>query len=222
VLTKREARAILEAPDTGTPKGIRDRAILEVFYATGIRREEMASLTVHDVDTRQGLLRVRRGKFAKDRVVPLGENAARYLHEYITRVRSQWTRRHREERALWLTPVEPHAPLGAQSIGHLVRDTAKAAGIERRVTPHVWRHTCATHLVASGAGLVAVQRLLGHRSLATTQIYTRVAIPEVQRTHRQAHPRTGVHASAEPPVRSAKASLKGHYSGQAGAGKDGA
>jgi integrase/recombinase XerD len=192
VLTRSEALAILAVPDTGTGKGIRDRAILELFYSTGMRREEMAALTVHDVDCRQGLVRVRRGKFAKDRVLPMGHSAGEYVREYQSKVRSQWTARHREERALWLGPVEPHKPLGGQSIANLVRQSAQAAGIERPITPHVWRHTCATHLVGNGANLVAVQRLLGHRSLATTQIYSRVAVPEVQRTHRQAHPRQRV------------------------------
>ncbi|NGZ08698.1 MAG: site-specific tyrosine recombinase XerD [Nitrospira sp. LK70] len=188
VLTRAEARAILNAPDTQWPKGIRDRAILEVFYATGIRLEELTRLTVLDLDLRQGFVRIHRGKFAKDRVVPMGRQACDALRVYLT-VRTRWTERQREERALWLSSIDPHRPIRAQVIQVLVRTYAKQAGVTRRITPHVWRHTCATHLVANGANLIAVQRLLGHRSLATTQRYSRVAIPELHQTFRRAHPR---------------------------------
>lgn len=188
VLTRAEARAILDAPDVQWPKGLRDRAILEVFYATGIRLEELTRLTVMDLDLRQGFVRIHRGKFAKDRVVPIGRRAGDALRVYLT-VRARWTVQQRDESALWLASIEPHRPIRAQVIQVLVRTYAKQAGVTRRITPHVWRHTCATHLVANGANLVAVQRLLGHRSLATTQRYSRVAIPEIQQTFRRAHPR---------------------------------
>ncbi|MGH8612588.1 MAG: tyrosine-type recombinase/integrase [Gammaproteobacteria bacterium] len=188
VLTRAEARAILNAPDTQWPKGVRDRAILEVFYATGIRLEELTRLTVMDLDLRQGFVRIHRGKFARDRVVPIGRRACDALRAYLT-VRARWTEQQRDESALWLASIEPHRPIRAQVIQVLVRTYAKQAGVTRRITPHVWRHTCATHLVANGANLVAVQRLLGHRSLATTQRYSRVAIPELQQTFRRAHPR---------------------------------
>ena len=189
VLSKSEARAILQAPDTGTARGIRDRAMLELFYSTGIRREEMSRLTIHDVDVRGGLVRINQGKFARDRVVPLGSSACHYVREYLKEVRAVWSKSNREERALWLSSVQPHAALKPQIIAVMVRDYAKAAGIERLVSPHVWRHTCATHLVSGGANIAYVQRLLGHRSLDTTQIYSRVAMSEAQQTHRKAHPR---------------------------------
>lgn len=189
VLTKAEARRVLDAPDTQTFKGIRDKAMLELFYSTGIRLEEMTSLTVHDVDVRGGFVRIHKGKFAKDRVVPMGNKAADYVREYLTKVRAVWSKGNRDERALWLCAIKPHRPLKSQVIQVMVRDYGKAAGVERRVTPHVWRHTCATHLVSSGANIAYVQRLLGHRSLETTQIYSRVAIAEVQQTHRKTHPR---------------------------------
>lgn len=189
VLTPGEARRMLEEPDTQTRRGIRDRAILEVFYSTGIRLEEMTGLTIHDVDTRQGFLRINRGKFAKDRIVPLGRKACDYVREYLQKVRSEWSRADREQRALWLSFKRPHQPLKKQAIEVMVRDYARRAGLGKRVTPHVWRHTCATHLAANGSDLVHVQRLLGHRSLRTTQIYTRVSIPDVRRTLRHAHPR---------------------------------
>jgi integrase/recombinase XerD len=189
VLTPQEARAVLDAPNTQTKRGIRDKAILEVFYSTGIRREEMTRLTIHDVDPRQGFLRVNKGKGAKDRVVPLGTKASDYVREYLEEVRLPWSQDHRDERALWLAATAPHQPIGHQVLTILVRHYAKAAGIEKRVTPHVWRHTCATHLVAGGANIAYAQRLLGHRSISTTERYTRVAITEAQTTFKKKHPR---------------------------------
>jgi len=209
VLTLSEARAILDTPDTQTKKGIRDKAILEVFYSTGIRREEMIRLTIHDVDARQGFLRVNKGKFAKDRVVPLGRKACDYVREYLQKVRSEWSKENRDERGLWLSSARPHKPMGVINLGLLVRQYAKAAGVTRRVSPHVWRHTCATHLVAGGSNIVYVQKLLGHRSLETTQIYTRVAVPEVKATFRRRHPRSRVNGT--PPAQTQPHRMKGSY-----------
>lgn len=189
ILTQEEARAILNAPNTQKKVGIRDRAILEIFYSTGIRREEMTRLSIHDVDPQHGFVRVNKGKFAKDRVVPMGQRASRWVREYLQKVRREWIRVNDEERALWLSSQGKHPPISHQMISVLIRNYAKAAGITRAVTPHVWRHTCATHLVANGANIAHVQRLLGHRSLQTTQIYTRVTIPDVKATHARAHPR---------------------------------
>ena len=194
VLTKAEARKILDAPDTQTKKGIRDRAILEAFYSTGLRGAEMAALTVHDVDTRAGFVRVRRGKGARERVVPLGEKAARCVAEYLAQVRRPWSEEKKDERALWLSAIRPHQPMSQAAIALMVSGYKRAAGIDQPGRTHLWRHTCATHLVAAGVSLAHVQRLLGHRSLRTTQIYTRVAPAEVQATHRRAHPRAKVRA----------------------------
>lgn len=188
VLTEKEAKVLLDAPDTQTPAGIRDRAILETFYSTGIRLEEMARLSIHDVDYRNGFVRVTKGKFAKDRMTPLGRKACDYVREYLQKVRAEWSKSNRDERALWLSSMQPHGPLKSQAIEVMVKQYGRAAGIEKRVTPHVWRHTCATHLVADGANIAYVQRLLGHRSLRTTQIYTRTTIAEIKATHAQAHP----------------------------------
>ncbi len=190
ILTPAEARAVLDAPDTQTRKGIRDKAILELFYSTGIRREEMTQLTIHDVDFRNGFVRVNKGKFAKDRVVPMGSKASGYVREYLQKVRSVWSQERKDERALWLSSISPHGPLKKQAIAVYVKNYGIAAGVKRRVTPHVWRHTCATHMVAGGSNIAYVQRLLGHRTLQTTQIYTRVAVPEVKQTFRRSHPRS--------------------------------
>jgi integrase/recombinase XerD len=191
IFTRQEVRRILDAPDTQTGKGIRDKAILETFYSSGIRLEEMTRLTVHDVDCVKGFLRVNRGKFCKDRVVPLGAKACDYVREYLRQVRGQWTKDNRDERALWLSWRWPHQPLKKQLISVMARQYARAAGIKKQASPHVWRHTCATHLVSGGANIAYAQRLLGHRDLRTTERYTRVTIPDLKATHAKAHPRTG-------------------------------
>lgn len=209
ILTPQEARRVLDQPDTQTRKGIRDKAILEVFYSTGIRLEEMSKLSVLDVDTRHGFLRVNQGKFAKDRVVPLGRKASDYVREYLQKVRAEWAKEKKDERALWLASIQPYAPLKKQLVGVMVRQYGKAA-LGRSISPHVWRHTCATHLVAGGSNIAYVQRLLGHRSLETTQIYTRVAVPEVKATFQKRHPRARVNGAAAASVQPQR--IKGAYS----------
>jgi len=204
VLSQAEARRVLDAPDTQSKKGIRDRAILELFYSTGIRGEEMAALSVHDVDCKSGFVRVHKGKFAKDRVVPMGVKASQYVREYLAQVRLPWSAHCKDERALWLSAKEPHRALKKQAIAVMVNEYKKLAGIERPGRTHLWRHTCATHMVANGANLLSVQRLLGHRSLTTTQLYTRVAPREMQATHRRAHPRSRL-----PRRSAAKAGVRG-------------
>jgi integrase/recombinase XerD len=196
VLTPGEARRILDAPDTKTIKGIRDRAILETFYSTGIRLEEMSRLTVHDVDL-SGYVRVNRGKGAKDRVVPLGVKAAECVRDYLQQVRAEWARDNPDERALWLSWRWPHQPILKQVIAVMTRHYAKAAGLPKSVSPHVWRHTCATHLVSNGANIAYAQLLLGHSSLRTTQIYTRVSVPEIKVTHAESHPRKAAPSAQE-------------------------
>lgn len=201
VLTQAEARRVLNAPDTQTKKGIRDRAILELFYATGIRVEEMAALTIHDVDCKNGFVRVTKGKFAKDRVVPMGATASDCVTEYLKHVRLPWIKaaqqREVEQRPcgvapLWLSSYLPHGPMKKQAIAAMAGDYKKLAGVTCPGATHLWRHSCATHLVQNGANLAYVQRLLGHRSLDTTAIYTRVSAAEVADTVRRKHPRSRV------------------------------
>jgi len=196
VLTQAEARRLLDAPDTQTPKGIRDKAIMELFYSTGIRGEEMAGLTIHDVDCKNGFVRVTRGKFAKDRVVPMGAKATKYIREYLQKVRLPWSKNQKEERSLWLCAFSPHGPMKKQIIGVTVLNYKRLAGIERAGRTHLWRHSFATHLVQGGANIAAVQRLLGHRSIETTQIYTRVSAAEVQSGVKTRHPRSRAGAGA--------------------------
>lgn len=189
VLTIGEARGVLEIPNSATKIGLRDKAILEVFYSSGIRLEEMTRLTLADADYKNGFLRVNQGKFSRDRVVPLGQSASDCVRRYVEQVRAQWSPPPQNQKALWLSSRRPHAPLKSQVIGVMVREYGRRAGIEKHVTPHVWRHSCATHLVANGANVAHVQQLLGHASLRTTQVYVRTAIPEIKTTLALAHPR---------------------------------
>lgn len=190
VLTKEEAMKLLDQPNLSTRVGIRDRTVLEVFYSTGIRLEELINLTIFDCDLQGGMLRVNKGKFAKDRVVPLGRHAVKFLREYITHVRPYFTKKvwsTKGQRILFLNKFG--SPLSTQVAGLMVRAYAKQAGIKKKVSPHVFRHTFATQLVRNGADITAVQKMLGHSDLSVTQLYTRVAGVEVKETHKDHHPR---------------------------------
>ncbi|OPX99474.1 MAG: Tyrosine recombinase XerD [Syntrophorhabdus sp. PtaB.Bin006] len=187
ILTGEEVQKILDQPNLGTFTGIRDRTVLEVFYSTGIRVAELMNLTIYDVDLQGGLLRINKGKGAKDRVVPLGRYAVRFLKEYITRVRTHHTKKNRQVRVLFVNRFG--RPLSRQVIDRMLMTSAHKAGIGKHVTPHVFRHTFATALVKNGADITAVSKMLGHSTLSATRIYTRVAGMEVKKTHKRSHPR---------------------------------
>ena len=187
ILTQEEIGRIMAAPDLATAKGLRDRAILEMLYSTALRRAEMTALCVLDVDLASGLVRVNRGKGGKDRVAPMGEAACDAVKEYLALARKGWASK---ASALWLGSRPPHLPLSKIQVGSVVRDAAKAAGLSRPIFPHAFRHSCATHMVQGGANIALVQQLLGHQSLATTQIYTRVAVPDLVAMIARAHPRS--------------------------------
>lgn len=190
VMTRAEIRRLLDEPDTSCPVGIRDRTMLEVFYSTGLRVAELCHLTVHDVDLQNGYLRINCGKGCKDRVVPLGKKARAYLSEYLRHVRGSFTRQRRDERALFVAEFRKSGNgLTTTRVNQIVRAYARKAGIKTQVSPHVFRHTCATHLLEGGADISQVQRLLGHVMINTTQVYTRVAQTDVKKTHRATHPR---------------------------------
>lgn len=191
LLKPSEVRKLLNAPDA-TPKGLRDRAILEVFYSSGIRREEMTRLTLPDVDIRNGFVRVTRGKGQRDRVVPIGQTACEALARYLKDARSVWLKAPRNPGwtdALWLSPIQPHGPIHSEAVALIVFRYARRV-LGRNVSPHLWRHTCATQLLSNGANVVYVQRLLGHKSLKTTEIYTRVSVADLKKTFQHTHPRT--------------------------------
>jgi integrase/recombinase XerD len=184
VLTPQEAKRIIEAVDTTTVLGYRDRTILEVLYATGIRNEELRNLTVADVNLEDGLLRVNHGKGGKDRVTPIGQIASRFLETYVKGIRPQLLGG-RHASALFLS--FRGNPIDAHSVGDLVKRHARLAKVKKHVTPHVWRHTCATHLVKNNANLRHVQDLLGHGSLAIIERYLRRTITDLKEAHAKFH-----------------------------------
>ncbi|MEW5745524.1 MAG: tyrosine-type recombinase/integrase [Nitrospirota bacterium] len=194
VLTEEEARKLLDAPNLSTLFGIRDRTIMEVLYSTGVRLAELLGLTIYDCDLQGGLLRVK-GKFSKDRVVPLGRYAIRFLKEYITRVRPRLTRNNKAVRTLFVNYLGE--PLSAMAVQIMIRKYTKEAGVKKHVTPHVFRHTFATQLVRNGADITAVQKMLGHKDLRVTHLYTKVAGVEVKKTHSKHHPREKDKAAKE-------------------------
>ena len=186
VLTVQEARKIIEAPDTNTALGYRDRAILEVLYATGIRKQELMNLTVGDVNLEEELLRVNAGKGGYDRVSPLSSIACSYLETYIKGIRPELLRDKQTDR---LFISNRGRPIARNTLGEVVEKYARRANVRKHVTCHLWRHTCATHLVKNKANLRHVQEILGHRSLATTERYLSLTITDLKEAHRKFHPR---------------------------------
>jgi len=183
-LSLQEVRALLAAPDPGVPAGQRDRAIVELLYASGVRVSELAALNVGDVDMTRQEIRVW-GKGSKERLVLLGKPAVKALTTYLREGRPKLVKR--ASRALFLGRCGTR--LSARSIEGLVTKYAKAVGLPKRVTPHVLRHTFATHLLDGGADLRVVQELLGHASLQTTQVYTHVTQTRAREVYLKAHPR---------------------------------
>ncbi|HEY1034354.1 MAG TPA: site-specific tyrosine recombinase XerD [Pseudoxanthomonas sp.] len=185
-LSETEIDALLAAPDTDAPLGLRDRAMLELMYAAGLRVSELVNLPANAVNLRQGVLRVT-GKGSKERLVPLGEESQHWLETYLARSRPVLAGK-RSVPALFLEP-DGEAPT-RQRFWSLVKRYAGTAGIDPvRISPHGLRHSFATHLLNHGADLRALQLLLGHSSLSTTQIYTLVAREHLKQLHGRHHPR---------------------------------
>lgn len=184
-LTIEETLRLLAAPSAEEPLGIRDRALLELLYATGARVSEAVGLDVDDVSHGE-VLRVR-GKGDKERIVPLGSYARAALDAYLTRVRPSLSARGRGTATLFLGARG--APLSRQSAWLIIREAAERAQINREVSPHTLRHSFATHLLQGGADVRVVQELLGHASVATTQIYTAVSVDALRDVYFTAHPR---------------------------------
>jgi len=184
-LTEKEVEALLEAPDPDQPLGLRDRAMIEVLYATGLRVSELVRLTAVEINMRQGVVRVL-GKGAKERLVPLGEIALDWLRRYLESGRPEIVR----NRAIdALFPTMRGGAMSRQAFWHLIRRYARKAGIRKPLSPHVLRHAFATHLLNHGADLRVVQMLLGHSVISTTQIYTHIARERLKSLHAQHHPR---------------------------------
>lgn len=186
VLTVPESRKIMQQPDLQTVTGYRDRTMLEVLYATGLRKSELMNLTVANVNLDEELLRVNGGKGNKDRVVPLTKLATSFLENYINGVRPELLGPSQTDR-LFLSLR--HRPMGKNSLAAAVEKYAQRAGIKKRVTCHLWRHTVATHLVQNQANLRHVQEMLGHRNLSTTERYLHLTITDLKAAHHKYHPR---------------------------------
>jgi len=186
VLTEAEMRRLLGSPDLSTALGLRDRAILELLYSSGLRNAELRAVGLDDFDFSRGLVVVRQGKGRKDRVVPMGEAAARYVEKYVNQGRHRIAPRATDRRAFLTFRGNP---LAGEDLGKLVRIHAKRAGIKKNVTPHALRHTCATAMLRGRADIRHIQALLGHASLNSTEIYTHVEIGDLKRVHQRTHPR---------------------------------
>lgn len=185
VLTHSEAERVLAQPNLDDPLGIRDRALLETLYATGVRRFELASLGLYDLDTERGTLLVRLGKGRKDRVVPIGERAVAWIEKYLAEVRPLFTVEP-DDGVLFLG-VDGQA-IGLHRLTELVREYVDSAGIGKRGSCHLFRHSMATAMLEGGADVRYVQEMLGHAMLETTRIYTRVSIRQLQRVYLASHP----------------------------------
>ncbi|WP_158755830.1 tyrosine-type recombinase/integrase [Dyella sp. S184] len=193
ILGPREMKRLLAAPDTTTPLGIRDRALLEVFYATGVRVGELEKVQVQDVDRTLQTMHIRFAKGGTPRVVPLGHHAVQWLSTYLDQVRPKMVKARPFERALFV--VRGGRPLGQAQTRTLLHRYCQVAHLRKTVTPHILRHSCATHLLRAGANLRAIQELLGHSRLVSTTIYTRVAPMEVKAMHQRYHPGNAEHAA---------------------------
>lgn len=185
VLTVEEIERILNEADTATPSGVRDRAMMEVLYSSGVRRNELAHLDVTDVDTKRGSLLVREGKGRRDRLVPLGGRACGWVERYLVEVRPQLLAV-TESGRLFLTDYG--TPFDADWLGEFIKRYIQRAGIAVPGACHLFRHACATHMLENGADIRYIQALLGHASLTSTQIYTNVSIQKLKQIHDATHP----------------------------------
>lgn len=185
VLSAAEAETVLAQPDITTVTGLRDRAILETLYSTGIRRRELMNLTVFDIDAERGTLMIRQGKNRKDRMIPIGERAIAWIEKYRDQARPELACGH-DEGILFLTHLgEAFTP---NRLTQRVRDIIDQANIGKRGSCHLFRHTMATLMLENGADLRYIQAMLGHSKLHTTEIYTQVSIRALKAIHTATHP----------------------------------
>ncbi|HWO98636.1 MAG TPA: site-specific tyrosine recombinase XerD [Bacillus sp. (in: firmicutes)] len=186
VLSAAEVEALLSIPNSSTPFGIRDKAMLELLYATGMRVSELMNLNLDDVHLTMGFIRCF-GKGSKERIVPIGRMAAEAVEAYLTQARPLLIKKQKDETALF---VNHHGRrLTRQGFWKILKKLASEAKIEKELTPHTLRHSFATHLLENGADLRAVQEMLGHADISTTQIYTHVTKTRLKDVYNQFHPR---------------------------------
>ncbi len=185
VLTANEVESLLNVPDVETPIGIRDRAIMETFYSSGIRCGELVALAVYDVNVDREVLTVRQGKGGKDRVVPIGTRALTWVNKWTCDIRPNLVT-DSSDQSLFVS--KNGRQLGPNYVSNLVKRYMKKIGISYRGACHLLRHTAATLMMENGADLRSLQQFLGHARLNTTQIYTHVSIKHLQEVHRKTHP----------------------------------
>ncbi|WP_427312626.1 site-specific tyrosine recombinase XerD [Cupriavidus sp. H39] len=185
-LTEPQVDALLEAPDTGTPLGLRDRTMLELMYASGLRVSELTQMKTIEIGLNEGVARVVGGKGDKERLVPFGQQAGDWLRRYLASARPALLAG-RACDALFVT--QRGEGMTRQAFWHLIKRHARDAGVHAPLSPHTLRHAFATHLLNHGADLRVVQLLLGHADISTTQIYTHVARERLRELHQQHHPR---------------------------------
>ena len=184
-LTEAEVESLLEAPDVATAQGLRDRAMLETLYASGLRVSELVGVKTVQVSLDMNVIRIL-GKGAKERLTPMGEEAAQWITRYQREARPDLLKGRKSD-ALFVTARG--GPMSRQAFWALVKRHAATAGIRQAISPHTLRHAFATHLINHGADLRVVQLLLGHADISTTQIYTHVARERLKALHRKHHPR---------------------------------
>lgn len=192
-----EVETILMQADAGNPSGLRDRALLELLYSTGLRRTEAANLNIYDIDFTRRLVMVREGKGRRDRVVPVGERALAWIDKYLLQARPLLLAA--DTQALFINSYGEPAP--PDFIAERVRLHKDNAGITKPGSAHLLRHACATHMLEGGADIRFLQAMLGHAKLETTEIYTHVAIDKLQAIHTATHPaRLHRKEAAQPPA----------------------
>jgi integrase/recombinase XerD len=185
ILNAAEVEAILNVPDLSTPMGIRDRAILETLYSTGIRRQELCNLRLGDLDYDRGLVRIEQGKGHKDRYVPIGDRAVQWIEKYLLEVRPRLCPSLNEQ-AIFLNTLGTR--MNANRLGSQVHGIIRSAGIGKSGSCHLFRHTFATLLLENGCDVRYVQEMLGHSKMETTAVYTHVAIKTLKEVHSRFHP----------------------------------
>jgi integrase/recombinase XerD len=185
ILTATEADRVMNVPDTGTALGVRDRAMLETLYSTGMRRLELIGLGIHSIDLERGTVMIRQGKGKKDRMIPIGDRAIAWVEKYRDEVRPELVLGH-DDGTLFLTAKgQAFSP---NRLTQLVRVQINAANIGKRGSCHLFRHTMATLMLENGADVRFIQAMLGHEDLKTTQVYTQVSIKMLKAVHSQTHP----------------------------------
>ena len=186
ILSEAETLAVLETPDVSTIQGLRDKAILETLYSTGLRRSEVAALAIRDIDSARGLVAVRQGKGRKDRMVAISENAAQWVAKYLEDSRPHLATPESPATLLFLD--DKGRPWRLEYLSALVKRMALKAGLEKTGGCHLFRHACATHMLENGADIRYVQEQLGHSSLQTTQVYAQVSLAKLKEAHAKTHP----------------------------------